>query len=163
MSFVYDNLSTSSVNLMQHLFILKLCSSGERSGCDTSTSVILFAKRGMLLQWAMSSRRRHTLEPLKSLLLQLFSVVGVSDVDEGMCTLPDALAKEWCNAVLCDNVVSMCASRHNSSTLLDEGADLADALWRYRWHRQDGFAFAILADGSTAQEVHLAADTCARY
>lgn len=74
---------------------------------------------------------RHALEPLEGLLLERLTVVGVGNVDEGVSALPDALSEERGNAVLGDDVVSVCPGGDHAGALLDVGADLAHTLGRH--------------------------------
>ena len=75
--------------------------------------------------------------------------------DKGHQVVGLSSAEEVDDAVLGCDIVHVCACRHDTATLLDEGRDAGCAFRRRRRQRDDGAA--VLASARATDEVDLAA------
>ena len=89
-------------------------------------------------------------------LLQILSVVGMGNVDDGARSLTQRLSVEIGDSVLRHDVADVRTRRHDTRSLTEESDDLALALLRRGRHGDDGLS-ALGARGSV-DEVDLSAE-----
>lgn len=100
----------------------------------------------------------HAFKPLKSLFLELCPMVGMGNVDKGVRSLSERLAKQWRNTVFGNNVMGVSTRGYYARANLIEHRNLWFALGGNRRHGQNRFAAAILRNSRAAQEIHLSTE-----
>lgn len=86
-------------------------------------------------------------------------MVGMGDINERVGTLSQIAAKQVGDSKLGDNVVYVCASGHNATTLLQIGNNLRNSTCCCRRQSDDWLTLPVDADGGTTDKVHLTSDT----